>query len=531
MIRPSGLPNRNQLKPFGAIQEEPVQIAETKINGGLVTEIDPSDISPNQMAILKNYRIFADRVLRSPGKTEISNTKPNSNKILLYCSFERFAGTSTALRFTAITVYKNAGSGWTLLTTGAALTASDTDAISFVTINDRFFFANGVDKIQEVNTGITAYSAITSSSPYKYLCGFFNRLVAANSNTNPILIGWSGDLNFTQFNPVTDISAGSVSLVEGQSDYAEPITGLFGFASVMLILREKSLWLATKQPSATNPFLFTAAFPGTGCDCPKSATQTGDGIAWFDYRTCQVYSYKVEGRPEPIGTAIRSQLRTLVSNKDSVRASYDAINNQYILVIPSTTSNTTSIFGYDFQTQSWYMEEVENVVGVFHINDGGSTLTFGDLAGTFGSLMGTFADLVFTSIVIPARLYGTTDGELLEDSVDSDDSNGITMESTLQSKVFAVVKEDVNITELYIKYIPRRAGSFTVRFSRDKGETFTDYKTVTFTGLDLGKRKTAICRRNLRVEEYVFQIVSEEGRFELLEYSLHGVSAADKSED
>ncbi len=299
----------------------------------------------------------------------------------------------------------------------------------------------------------------------------------------------------------------------------------------MLILREKSLWLATKQPSATNPFQFTAAFLGSGCDCPKSATQTGDGIAWYDYRTSQVYSYKVGGQPEKIGTAIRSSLRSMVSNKNLVQGSYDSINDHYVLTVASESSETSTIYGYDFQTNSWYMEQVPNVVGTHHINDGGASLTFGDLIGTFGDLVGDFGDLVLDEITIPGRLYSTSDGELLEDDTDSDDANSVTMESTFNSKVFAVVKDDVNITELVVKYIPRRSGSFQILYSRDKGETFTAYKTVEFSGVDIGKRKTATVKKNIRTEEYVFQILCSSGRFELLEFSVHGVSDADKSED
>lgn len=428
MIRLNGSRPRNKLVPHSPIEESVVQIAAARLTGGLVTELDPADIDGSQGQVIKNFRIYSDKLLRAPGKSLIDVAKPNSRRVLNYMTFDRFSGVSEYIRFDRTDVYKKSSSSWTLLTAGAALTATDSDLLNFSVVNDRLFFTNGVDAIQEINTGTTAYAALGNAPKYKYICGFFNRVVGANSDTNPVLIGWSGDLNFAEWNPAVDFSAGSNPLIEGQSDYAEPITGLFGFASVMLILREKSLWIATKQASASQPFFFTAAFPGKGCDCPGSAIQTSEGIAWFDYRTLQVYSYKAGGQPEPIGTPIRTKLKDIVSDKDSVRGVYNASKNQFLLIIPSTTSSETNIFIYDYQTNSWTQDTINNCVGAYSLSDAGTVLTIGDLVGTIGDLVGTIGDLVYSMLSPPNIFYGLSDGNILQEDPLVDTVNSVAME-------------------------------------------------------------------------------------------------------
>lgn len=82
-----------------------------------------------------------------------------------------------------------------------------------------------------------------------------------------------------------------------------------------------------------------------------------------------------------------------------------------------------------------------------------------------------------------------------------------------------------------LKYLATRAGSFRVQFSRDKGDTFIDYKTITITTPILNKRQTSIFKRNVRVKEFVFRIVSSAGQFTVLEFVVNGVNISDKTED
>jgi len=528
MARTSVSPTQNKLSATPIPEEETIKIAESRVNGGLVTEIDPADIQNSQFQVMENMRVYADKTIRSPGKVAITPTKPDSVKIMQYMTFDRFAGTSTYIRFTKSSVYKKGVGSWTAIT--GTLTGGDYNRIRFTLINDRLFFTNGVDNIKEVNTGITAFADLGDWGKYKYIWGFANRLLAANSDSNPILLARSGDLNFGVSNPATDQSAGSDPLVISQEDYSDPITGGFGFATVSLVLREKSLWVISQQPSSTAPFSYAAIPSPAGCDCPDTAAKRPNGITWYDYRTNNVYSYEIGSRPEPIGTAIRSLLKSSISDKRLLHGSYDFQKGEYVLTVPSTISNQSLLYCYNFETGAWYIEKVNYCMGVYNLNDAAGVMTIGDLVGTIGDLVGTIGSLVFTSTLPPNRFYGLSNGDILQDDITLDTFNAATATSTLVSKVFVIDDADLNVLELHLKVTPTRAGSISLYFSRDAGITFSLYKTLTFTNADNGTRKHYICKKNLRVGEYVWKLVSTTGQFGILGYAIFGNKAQDKTE-
>jgi len=309
--------------PLQLTPDTPFTIAEGKINRGMDYSTDPADLPNSVLALAKNCDIYGDRTYPTPESYPISPAKPNSDAILAYAPWKRFSGTTDTIRFTKDKVYKNSTSSWTEIT-GTAGTGSDTDRIRWITTadltQDYFIYTNNAkDDIQLINSAATTHADLGDAPKAKYICAFFNRIVAANiggGSPNPILIKWSGDLNFSVWDPNTDISAGSMPLMEAQADFSDGITGLFGFATTMVVLRERSVWTVTKRPVASNPFLAQASFPSVGCDTPNSATQTKNGICWYDSRTNQVYLYQVGSSPQPIGDPVKDLIVTDVADKD-----------------------------------------------------------------------------------------------------------------------------------------------------------------------------------------------------------------------
>jgi hypothetical protein len=513
--------NAPQIQP-----REPILIAENRVNGGMNTFVDPADLSSAQLTLAKNIRTYADRTFRRPGTIASGPTKPNSNRILLYTLATRFDGTGVYLRFDKSKLYRQGVASWTEIT-GAGYTMTDSSRPGFITINDRFFFATGVDPIKEINFAANTYATLGNAPKYKYMCGFFNRIVGANlydsSSPNPVQVGWSGDLNFGVWDSATDISAGSTPLVEAQADFADPITGLFGFAQVMLILRERSLWLVTKQPSASDPFQFQASFPTLGCDTPASATQKRNGIIWYDRRTNQIFDYTIGQAPVPIGDGIRSLLGSRVTGTNLVQGTYDPINDRYHLLIFSNTSSTTTAAVYDFRTQSWSYDEFQNLYSISALDASSSGLMIDDLAGTIDDLVGFIDDLVNSQVNQANVYYGSTTGELYEEdnSVDTDSGAAFTME--MDSKVFNLPASDISVSRLLFKLDVRRAGSFNLEFSRDAGSTWTAYKTVTLA--ELG-RHIITAPKQITTSEYAWRITSTEGLFDILEYRVEGFATA-----
>lgn len=501
---------------------EDVPLSQARISGGMNTRLDPADLDPSAGVLAENAVVTADYTQRAMGTTALAGTKPDSKPVLMYTQWDRFDGTTVRLRFSEDKVSKYSAGAYTDLT--GTINGSATDGIRFTVAsdatNDYFIFTNnGADEIQVLNSTATTFADLGNSAKYKYVCAFFNRIVAANlagASPNPTLVAWSGDLNFTQWNSATDISAGSTPLVEAQADYADPITGLFAFASVMLILRERSLWLATKRPVASNPFAFQAAFPSVGCDTPGSATQTRNGICWYDLRSNEVYYYQVGQSPVAIGTPIKDTIIGAITDKDKVWGSYDYVKNTYKLTIPSDTTTLTQIYEFNFDAQAWTIRTENNAYGFYPIDGGASRIIYDQIVGTYAQLSAasaTYDDIGLLAATPPKNYIGYTDGSLRYE--EEQDSGSGTFH--WKSKVFRIPKDDQMITKLMILFEPTRAGAMDIYYRRNGGNRVLA-KTVSFNAVQ--GRTRAYIKKLVRANDYQFEIESSSGNFKLLEYRI-----------
>lgn len=508
-------------------QEAPNVTVESRLNGGMNTYVDAADLPNFQVQLAQNCEIRADKIYRRPGTTDLGTTKPNSDPVLLYTAFKRFDGTIIYLRFTKNKLYRLGAGSWTEITSASAFSITNTTRIRFTTLNDRFFFAVGNKDIQEVNFSANTYADLGDAGSYKYITGFFNRLVGANlysaSSPNPTLVAWSGDINFAVWNPATDISAGSTPLLEAATDFADPISGIFGFASVMLILRERSLWTATKRPVASNPFQFQASFPYAGCDVPNSATQKRNGLVWYDNRSNQVYDYTIGQAPREIGNPIRDLLSSRISNLDSIMGAYDTVRDRYHLLIPSELSTTSYEYVFDFGTESWVENTRENVASVSAIDGGVSSLLIDELSGTIDALVGDIDDLANTTINPPKVFYGISDGNIVYTDPAVVQDNLVATSTSIVSKLYTAGNNELLVRRLAFKYNPVRAGTFSVYFSVDNGVTWELYETTTITSMQLNTRKRILCTQQARTPEFCWKIVMETASIQILEYSLEAL--------
>lgn len=500
--------------------KEPIYIAEARVNGGMSTIIDPADLPGQTLVLAKNARIREDKIRRRPGSVVLSPTKPNSESVVLYTQFNRFNGDSFYLRFSESEIHFLSGGTWTEIT-GTGYAATVQNRPTFCILNDRFFFSAGAE-IQEIDFTGPTYAALGNAPKYKYLCGFFNRLVGAGlqgASPNPVLIGWSGDLNFDEWNPSTDISAGSNPLVEAQGDFSDPITGLFGFAAVMLILRERSLWFATKRPVASTPFSFTAAFPYVGCDAPNSATQKRDGITWYDSRTNQVYDFSLGGQPTAIGDAIREELRRIVTDPNLVQGTYDPGRNLYYLSVLSSNSASVSTFVFSYSEGAWVWDERTNITGAFALDGANIPLMIDQLPGTIDSLVGDIDDLTSDEFVPPSIYYAGTNGDIYREDNDADTDYGTTAFSMeLDSKIFANARNDWAVNRLLFKVEPFRNGSIAAYYSTN-GSDWRHYKTVSVNGTS---RQLLKFPKHINTSEYRWRLVQSTGSTNILEYRIEG---------
>jgi len=527
---------------------DPIQLlSEVRVDGGMNTRIDAADIPQNQLVLARNVYVDADKLIRFDGTILLTPPKPatdlldlengdqllqedtfdilldqgNTEPINVLYTFQRFNGTTVFLRFTDNKVWRRLSNSWLEVTSATPYTLPTGGRVRLLPFNDRLFFVSGTNNIYEIDFTANTYAYLGNAGKYKYITGFFNRIVGANkydtSTPNPTLVAWSGDLNFAQWDANVDISAGSTPLLEAASDFADPISGLFGFASVMLILRERSLWTAQKRPVASNPFLFQAAYPFVGCDTPNSAVQKRNGIIWYDYRSNQVYDYTLGDRPREVGEAVRDNIKPKITNKENPIGSYNPITNEYILTIPGTNTTVTYAYVLNLNNGAWTERTIENCTCIYAFDDTSAALLIDELSGTIDELSGTINDLANLTTSPPTLYYGMSQGDILIASpVDTD--NGASIETILQSKIFKLYDRYISITRIRFTYIPLRAGEFTVQYNNGNG--WTTYKTVTFDLNAVGIRSRVACTKQVRAREFQWRITSLAGNFATLDYSI-----------
>jgi hypothetical protein len=633
------------------------KFAESRVNLGMITMLDPADIEPGALQLAQNARCRFDRTQRRPGTELMIPTKPNSNPVIGLFFFKKNDGTTYYFRFTPSTMHHRAGGIWTNVPAAAAakakatltgttnfanaetvtigtktntfetvltnvdgnvfigvdlaaslanlkdainlgpgagtdyaaattlhptvdgttLTATAltveaktagiagnnivvsttalnadwgldverlsgglnagsliglaTDYIQAAVVLDRFAFSNnGKNVLQEYDHVAVAYKPLGNAPEYRYVTGFFNRVVAANlsgGTPNAVLLGWSGENNITEWDPLRDETAGSTPLVESPGDLGDDISGVFGFTNVLAILREQSIWLATKQPIPTFPFNPYAAFPGVGCNAPYSAKITSNGLTWADRRSGTVWHYTPGSAPEPIGRPVEKTLMDAIDDEDLIFASYDPIQNEYTVCIPLGNSAEVVAWTYNFRTQAWTKDIYEGLSTISDADLGSATTTIDQLPGLIQNLLGDIDSLGPTQVIVPTRAFGREDGEITiqnEDvSVDPVFSGSTgEYETVLLSKAFTLPTDDIYVAEIRVEVIPISGTTLTLRFSKDGGPTIsTASKSKSYTGTDLGKSQIFTWTKQIKCRRFAWQLSSVAGQFHVVSYEVH----------
>lgn len=506
-------------------------LAEARLNQGVITMIDPADIPTGALTRAKNTTVRFDKTSRRPGGILFTPAAPDAFPVLAFIFIKLKDGSVFLFRFTTESIYVLDAGVWVEIT-GSGLLGTTADRFEIVNVLDTIVFANnGANVIQTINPIAGTYAALGNAPAYRHVTGFFNRAVgAALRGSSEVQVGWSADGDPTEWDPGVDQSAGFSDILESPSDLSDYISGIFGFTNVMILLREQSIWLATKQPIETNPFHFSAVFPGIGCDVPNSVAVIPNGLAWLDTRTGTVWAYTPGGQPEPIGRPIESTILKGFDNPETCFGSYSNKHAEYEIAIPRAGSNLVTTWTYNFRTKAWAegerdniscIDDIEIVVGANIVNQ----LRIDDLIGTIDGLVGTIDQLVSSSSSGPetianVRIYGKKNGDAMIEDETADTDAGTAFETLIDSKVYTIPTNDTYIAELRIEFFKRLAGGFEIYWSRDGGATFTLWRTVTNAQIPLDKAQLVHTFGPLDARQYKWRIRATAGAFDLLSYEI-----------
>jgi hypothetical protein len=509
-------------------QKMPFVVAQA--NGGIVTQSDPNDIHDNQFQVCTNATIRNDVTSRLIGSIVFPVAAPDGNRVLDFTEYERYDGTILLMRHTPSTLYKFDGTNFINIVIAPALMGGGSDRISHTVFNDGYYFANnGKDPIQSVNATANTCAPLGNAPKYRYVTNCFNRIVGANLNAggagnNPVQIGWSGDTNPIQWDPLVDVSAGSTPIIEAGADLADPINGVFGYTWGMIIPRERSVWVATKQPSATNPFFFYCAAPNIGCDVPFSVAQIPNGIAFLSLRNNNIFMFTpTSGQngsasvPVPIGTDIRNALTSRIDNINNVYSSYNSYYNEYTIGVLPASSNVASIWTYNFYNKSWTYQERTNVINIAANDYLSITQTIGQLIGQITNLNGTIANLGVAAQT-STNMYCRTDGTIWIETLnqDTDPSGSYTMK--VVSKNFNIPTMNAEVGMLNFELFWDKEGTFSVSYSKDGGNTWTLYRSITASVSDVGYKKLYSFKKQINTRLFTWKLEATSGQFDITRF-------------
>lgn len=503
-------------------------LATSNLAGGMVTNLNPANLQLNQFVLAKNVRFFDDRMQRRDGSTLFTPAKPDSNKIMNFISFARNDGSVKLLRFTPSSIEAASATFWSSVT-GDPLAGQDTDRFQVIVIDDRCFFTNnGVNVIQEINTNNNTYAPLGNAPEYRFITGFGDRIVGANRlglTINPVEIGWSGNINYDEWDPLVDNTAGFTPLVDSPSDLSDFIQGVYSFSNVMVIPRERSVWEATKKGIASDPFQFTAKIPGVGTDAPWSITKIPGGLAWLDTRTRDVYIYGLDGSLTPIGEPIRDAIINTITDPKKVIGSYNQQRKELSLLLLNDNSNNVRVWTYSFIPKCWWYDEYVNLSFISDLDFLSSTITINDLVGTIDELVGTIDDLSPSTTTV-TRFFGYENGDILVEDSSVDTDNNVAFPTELQSKTFTIPADDVYVAELRFEFVPKILGTVTIEYKCDNFP-WRPVRSKTWTADQLGQNILFTYKRQLKARRYAFRIRSTTGQFEVVEYEVWVTASGD----
>lgn len=519
-------------------EDPPVVFQSEDFAAGLLNEVNPENLPPNALQNVKNVIYIKNQLLRRNGLNPYPVTKPDSKKVIDIIAFPQASTGVGIYRFTPNTINRATSTGWIALT-GPALAGTINDPISFTVVDERGFFSNnGANVIQEILPTSNTYAVLGNAPKYKYISSAFNRVLGANRRDNtdvPFEVGWCGDLNYGEWNPITDISAGSTPLVNSPADLTDDITGLFNLDSALCIIRTRSIWFATNNPSATNPFNFFVQIPRIGSDCPDSIVLSDKGLIFYNFEKATLYLYQpgaYNAVPESISDGIQRLLKSSITSPLDLFGSYNSDSHIYSLFTSSPNSQIVKEFAFNFDSKNWSYCEYNNVSTVNDIDYSSSDLSINDLTGTIAGLAGTIDSLGglvsnanrffgFNDGVISTQPLFPVDKNFINDIIPTD--NGSVFSTIIDFPPFKQNGMELIFNLLTIQYTPYSTGELLVYYSKDNGLTWVQFRSIEVDSTMLYQSQIKLIKKPTRGRKLTYRISSTNCMFSLDKYRSEAV--------
>lgn len=507
--------------------EEEQLFASATLSKGMITVIDRANIPDEALSLAQNVRVRSDKTSRRTGTTLFAPAKPNGNPVLRLLDYKVGLTSRTLLRVAPPTIHRMDGAAWIALT--GALTSGIASPIFIALVLDKLILANGVDKLQLINMDTNSFGDLSATAPRaRFVTGAFNRVVCASigdSIDGLITVAWSGDENFTVFDPAADISAGFSPIIDSPSDKADFITGgIFSFNNIIVLLRNSSVWLATKNPVASNPFNFFNAVPGIGCDIPSSVALDKDGLFWLDSTTRTVWAYVPGSAPEDIGFSITKELFTNFMNPERVAGAYYSDEQEYRVSVPQA-DGTRKLWIYNKRTKAWTVDLYDDIASLATFGVLSGYTSYDAAAGTYDAAVGTYDGASANPVQKPTMYIGKNNGDIgYEDAaVQTDYLGNYTMD--IRSKEFFAPNNDVVVSKIKLEYTVQVNGQISLYYSKD-GISWILSKTINTAG-PTTRTQLLKHQRAVRCRRIMWRVVAVNGQYDFLNYEIRYIAGGE----
>lgn len=528
------------------------KLVTASLNQGMITSVDSADIPREALQLAKNAKVVFDKTSRRDGLMPFTQGEyegpPDDFPIMKMSFLKHPNGSGHTYRFTPESIHDLQGGVWSPINTISPLVGTISDRFNVTTVFDIFAFTNnGANSVQWINSELDESDDLIENffeydidANFRYCTGFFNRVVlAALREENEVLLAWTGEYGskstvkrgLEDLDPFVNETSGFAPLVDSPSDVGDFITGIFGLTSVMVILREKSIWLATKQPSFNNPFNAYPAIPGIGCDSPFSVQITKYGLSWLDRRSRTVYHYTPGSSPEIIGAPVERSIINNITDPNIVFSAYDPIEDSYSVCIPAVASDIIRVWTFYFRNKAWTYNEYPNITSFDNVELLTGFVAIDDLIGTMDGLVGTYDELSPIVEGVPQRIFGLSDGRLAIPDSNTDTDLGETFETDLISACFIIPGDDVYVANIVVEYNMKVEGELELWYSTDGGvDPSTSFILGdTFVPEVLNKPQIITFKRVVHTRRYAFAVRASGGQFDILGYELWVAAAGDVS--
>lgn len=511
-VIPSSARESNELHGVGLL-------GSGNLIGGMNSSIDPADIEENELTIAKNVEFYNDKLKRRPGTSLFAITKPNSYSISKIAEYIAVDSTHYLMRHTDQSVHYAGSASWNALT-GSLTPNSERHRVAI--INDNYFFTNGINKIQVVDFSAGTFGDLGNAGAFRFIAGFADRLFAAwetGVSANPIKLAFSGNKNYDEWSALTDFSAGNYTLTQSSSGLSDFITGgIHPVGDYLVIVRDRSIWVGLRNPSASDPLILKEAVPGIGSILPDAIARAGDSLFIPDYRSENVFIYTPLSSITPIGDKVKKGIFSAIADPAEVFGGFHPYNATYYLAIPAV--DYIKVWKFNLRSKAWSYDEYPDLSAISDIDTSTFSLTIDELPGMIDDLPGVIDDLGISSKQPPKLFFGYSNGELANPGSSIQDHNQ-NFSHEIVSKTFHEPTQELNIQSTRFTIIPyTEDGVISLYYSKDGGNSFSLIRTWTITSDQVGKTIKVKRQRSLTSDRFQFKLVSTDCQYEIIEYAI-----------